>query len=95
MLFMVIETFGPDPKAVYRRFREKGDDYSAILSTVVDGVVMEAEARFVEAPPTVEHVQDRELMMAGSVLTVLPVMVAFVALQRYYIEGITVGSVKG
>lgn len=24
MLFMVIETFGRDPKAVYRRFREKG-----------------------------------------------------------------------
>jgi hypothetical protein len=24
MLFMVIETFGRDPKAIYRRFREKG-----------------------------------------------------------------------
>ena len=34
-------------------------------------------------------------MMAGSVLTTLPVLVVFVALQRYYIEGLTVGSVKG
>jgi multiple sugar transport system permease protein len=41
-----------------------------------------------------EHVQDTELMMAGSVLTVLPVIVVFVALQRYYIEGIMGGSVK-
>ena len=24
MLFMVIETFSQDPKAVYRRFRDKG-----------------------------------------------------------------------
>ena len=42
-----------------------------------------------------EHVQDTELMMAGSVLTVLPVLVLFLALQRYYIEGIMMGSVKG
>lgn len=42
-----------------------------------------------------EHVQDTELMMAGSVLTVLPVLVLFVVLQRYYVEGITAGSVKG
>ncbi len=42
-----------------------------------------------------EHVQDTELMMAGSVVTVLPVMIAFLALQRYYIAGIMVGSVKG
>jgi multiple sugar transport system permease protein len=42
-----------------------------------------------------EHVQDNELMMAGSVLTTIPVLVVFVALQRYYIEGLTVGSVKG
>ena len=41
-----------------------------------------------------EHVQDTELMMAGSVLTVLPVVVLFVALQHYYIEGIMSGGVK-
>ncbi len=41
-----------------------------------------------------EHVQDTELMMAGSVLTVLPVMLVFLFLQRYYIRGITAGSVK-
>jgi multiple sugar transport system permease protein len=42
-----------------------------------------------------EHVQDNELMMAGSVLTVLPVLVLFLALQRHYISGLLVGSVKG
>jgi multiple sugar transport system permease protein len=41
-----------------------------------------------------EHVQDTELMMAGSVLTVMPVMLAFIFLQRFYIAGITAGSVK-
>lgn len=42
-----------------------------------------------------EHVQDTELMMAGSVVTVLPVLLVFVFLQRYYVQGIIVGSVKG
>ncbi len=42
-----------------------------------------------------EHVQDTELMMAGSVVTVLPVMLLFVSMQRYYIQGIMAGSVKG
>jgi multiple sugar transport system permease protein len=41
-----------------------------------------------------EHVQDVELMMAGSVLTVLPVLIVFVVLQRYYIAGIMAGGVK-
>jgi multiple sugar transport system permease protein len=41
-----------------------------------------------------EHAQDTELMMAGSVLTVLPVLLLFLALQRQYIEGITLGGVK-
>jgi multiple sugar transport system permease protein len=42
-----------------------------------------------------EHEQDNELMMAGAVLTVLPVLLLFLALQRYYIRGILMGSVKG
>ena len=42
-----------------------------------------------------EHTLDVELMMAGSVLTILPVMVVFVAMQKYYIDGIMMGSVKG
>jgi multiple sugar transport system permease protein len=42
-----------------------------------------------------EHVQDNELMMAGSVVTTLPVLLVFLALQRYYVEGLTLGSVKG
>jgi multiple sugar transport system permease protein len=42
-----------------------------------------------------EHVQDTELMMAGSVLTVLPVLLVFLFLQRYYIQGVMLGSVKG
>ncbi len=41
-----------------------------------------------------EHVQDTELMMAGAVLTTLPVVVVFLCLQRYYLAGITAGGVK-
>jgi multiple sugar transport system permease protein len=41
-----------------------------------------------------EHVQDNELMMAGSVLTILPVLLVFLILQRYYIQGLMLGSVK-
>ena len=42
-----------------------------------------------------EHFQETELMMAGSMLTVLPVLILFMVLQRHYVEGITIGSVKG
>jgi multiple sugar transport system permease protein len=41
-----------------------------------------------------EHAQDVELMMAGAVVTVLPVLILFLMLQRYYVEGVTEGSVK-
>ena len=42
-----------------------------------------------------EHAQDTELMMAGSVVTVLPVLALFLLLQRYYLDGLMAGSVKG
>jgi multiple sugar transport system permease protein len=42
-----------------------------------------------------EHALDVELMMAGSVLTILPVLAVFIVLQRFYIEGLMAGSVKG
>ena len=33
-------------------------------------------------------------MMAGSVVTVLPVLALFLLMQRYYIQGLLMGSVK-
>ncbi|OGU72731.1 MAG: sugar ABC transporter permease, partial [Ignavibacteria bacterium RBG_16_34_14] len=41
-----------------------------------------------------EHTKDPELMMAGSVLTIIPVIIVFLVLQKYYIRGIMMGSVK-
>ncbi len=43
---------------------------------------------------SLEHVQDTELMMAGSVVTTAPVLIVFAAVQKYYISGILTGSVK-
>src|SRR5207244_13581854 len=42
-----------------------------------------------------EHVQDTELMMAGSVLTLLPVVAVFLALQSQYMRGVMMGCVRG
>ena len=42
-----------------------------------------------------EHVQDNELMMAGAVVTTFPVLLLFLALQRFYLSGLLTGSVKG
>jgi len=41
-----------------------------------------------------EHVQDTELVMAGAVLTIAPVVLLFLVLQRWYVAGITSGGVK-
>ena len=41
-----------------------------------------------------EHALDLELMMAGSVITILPVFLLFLAFQRQYVRGIMVGGVK-
>ena len=42
-----------------------------------------------------EHTVSFTLLMAASTLVVLPVVVLFVAFQRFFIEGVTVGAVKG
>ncbi|MBD7986714.1 carbohydrate ABC transporter permease [Luteimonas sp. Sa2BVA3] len=42
-----------------------------------------------------EHIMDVEMMMAGAVVTVLPVLMLFLALQRWYMQGLLLGSVKG
>jgi multiple sugar transport system permease protein len=42
-----------------------------------------------------EHVQDTELMMAGSLITILPALAVFLVFQRAYVHGIMAGGVKG
>lgn len=42
-----------------------------------------------------EHIQDAELMMAGAVVTTVPVLLVFLPLQRFYIGGLLNGAVKG
>lgn len=42
-----------------------------------------------------EHTRDTELMMAGAVVTTVPVLLLFLALQRYYFSGVLGGGVKG
>ena len=41
-----------------------------------------------------EHAQDTELMMAGSVITIIPIILVFLFLQKYYIQGILIGGLK-
>lgn len=41
-----------------------------------------------------EHTKDTELMMAGSVITILPIIIVFLSLQKYYIKGILLGGIK-
>jgi multiple sugar transport system permease protein len=41
-----------------------------------------------------DHDVDTELMMAGSVITILPVLITFLFLQKYYIGGIMAGGIK-
>jgi multiple sugar transport system permease protein len=63
-------------------------------------LIMLSNERLQTLPVTVaslarEHPFDQELMMAGSVITLLPVLVVFLMLQRHYMRGLMAGSVKG
>jgi multiple sugar transport system permease protein len=42
-----------------------------------------------------EYYMEVEMMMAGAVVTVLPVLLLFLLLQRHYVQGLLLGSVKG
>lgn len=42
-----------------------------------------------------EHARDTELMMAGAVVTTLPVLLVFLSLQRFYFTGVLGGGIKG
>ena len=68
------------------------NDFMWPLIVLTDGALHTAPVAL--ASLSREHVQDSELMMAGSVVTVLPVLVLFLGLQRYYLQGLLVGSVK-
>jgi len=68
------------------------NDFMWPLIVLTDGTLHTAPVAL--ASLSREHVQDSELMMAGSVVTVLPVLVLFLGLQRYYLQGLLVGSVK-
>ena len=68
------------------------NDFMWPLIVLTDGELYTAPVAL--ASLSREHVQDSELMMAGAVVTVLPVLLLFLGLQRYYLQGLTMGSVK-
>jgi multiple sugar transport system permease protein len=68
------------------------NDFMWPLIVLTDGALHTAPVAL--ASLSREHVQDSELMMAGSVVTVLPVLVLFLGLQRHYMQGLLAGSVK-
>jgi multiple sugar transport system permease protein len=42
-----------------------------------------------------EHTVEYSMLMAASAMVVLPVVIIFLIFQRFFVEGITMGSVKG
>ena len=42
-----------------------------------------------------EHSQEYNLLMAGSLIVLLPEILLFVFMQRYFVEGIRLGALKG
>jgi multiple sugar transport system permease protein len=38
---------------------------------------------------------DYPVMMAGSMLTILPLAIVFIVLQRFFVGGMTSGALKG
>ena len=41
------------------------------------------------------HVNDTNLLMAGNVMSMLPMLILFIAAQRYFVRGIATQGLKG
>jgi multiple sugar transport system permease protein len=42
-----------------------------------------------------QHASDWGLVFAASLIAVIPVLIIYVSLQRYFVQGLTAGAVKG
>ena len=42
-----------------------------------------------------ENATDYGLLMAGAAIAAIPIIIVFVAFQKYFTQGITMGAVKG
>jgi multiple sugar transport system permease protein len=42
-----------------------------------------------------EHGLEYQLLMAASSMVALPVVLIFLCFQRFFVEGITIGAIKG
>ena len=73
---------------VVKTLREEGHEVQALGVGSELGVIRKAIQEF---KPDVAF----NLLMAASTLIVLPVVIIFIVAQRFFIEGITVGGVKG
>src|SRR5699024_4848034 len=41
------------------------------------------------------YANNYDVLIAGSVMTIIPILILFIIFQRYFIAGLTVGGVKG
>ncbi len=65
------------------------------LQTVLQTMVVSRDISSIEDAKIFAEVSDRTIKAAQIFITMLPVMVIYPFLQRYFIKGITVGAVKG
>jgi ABC-type glycerol-3-phosphate transport system permease component len=64
--------------------------FPAVVLNNSDWFTLPIQLRFLDLQSVIQW----NVRMAGSLFTVLPVIIAFVLLQRYYIRGLTAAAVK-
>ncbi len=73
-----------------RRSWIKADDISGYLFIAVAMIIFAAFTSFKFANSTLFGP-----MMSGATISALPMFVLFFSLQKYFLEGVTIGAVKG